>query len=278
MPVAPLTPRRAALRLARLAGLLPAFFVGATAGDEARRASAATSMRSTMPRRPRASPRARRLPVAVAEKAEIVAFRSAGDAGRACRADHRRARRPAAAGPAAQRMPDRRRARQPQMRLRAAARTPRSRRSRQRAGASCSICARKGAASGWSTSCAPMRCRTRGSTRSTPITGWASRSTRAISRVAARMLELLGQDEVRLLTNNPAQGRGARGGGHRRSSSACRSSCRRQPAQRALSRDQARPDAGTSSRRSGRQREDRGDLVEARRRYRCTPSARSRSA
>ena len=56
------------------------------------------------------------------------------------------------------------------------------RRSRRRAGAFSSTSGRRGGASGWSTSFGPMRCRTRGSTRSTRTTGSASPTTSAISR------------------------------------------------------------------------------------------------
>ncbi len=72
-------PAEAALRLAQLAGLLPALFVGGAAGPEADRVSAeAIESVHGAPRLTIAS-RAR-LPIASAEKAEIVAFRVEGDA------------------------------------------------------------------------------------------------------------------------------------------------------------------------------------------------------
>ena len=43
----------------------------------------------------------------------------------------------------------------------------------------------------------------RASTRSRPISGWASRRTSALYDIAARMLHLLGFSKVRLMTNNP---------------------------------------------------------------------------
>ena len=120
----------AALRLARLAGLLPAFFTRRDGPAEARVRRPMTSMTFGTRRRPDASSRARGCPIAFAEKAEIVAFRTDGDAG-----EHVALLIGAPNG-------------QPplvrlhsecltgdvlgiaQMRLRAAARTPRSRRSR----------------------------------------------------------------------------------------------------------------------------------------------------
>ena len=69
---------QAALRLARLAGLLPAFFVAAD-GDVAASASVAGIAAYDSPHRLAIASRAR-LPVAGAEQAEIVAFRGMDDA------------------------------------------------------------------------------------------------------------------------------------------------------------------------------------------------------
>ena len=69
----------AALKLARLAGLLPAFFVRDEASDGATEASAAAIADYDDPRRLHIAARAR-LPVAAAERSEIVAFRSADEA------------------------------------------------------------------------------------------------------------------------------------------------------------------------------------------------------
>ena len=71
------------------------------------------------------------------------------------------------------------------------------------AGACCSICGRKGAGSASSTSCAPMRCRIRASTRSTRTSGSAFRSTRAISRWPRGCSSCSNIPRIRLLTNNP---------------------------------------------------------------------------
>jgi GTP cyclohydrolase II len=67
----------AALRLARLAGLLPALFVG-TAADAAASVGSAAVMSYARGEKVRIASRAR-LPSAVSEGAEIVAFRSEGD-------------------------------------------------------------------------------------------------------------------------------------------------------------------------------------------------------
>ena len=78
---------------------------------------------------------------------------------------------------------------------------------------------RKAAASGSSTSCAPTRCRTTGSTRSKPTIIWASATTSATSGPPPRCCASSASRRVRLLTNNPekiAQPRAAR---HRASSS-----------------------------------------------------------
>ena len=69
----------AALTMARLAGLLPAFFIGDTT-DVAARVDAATIAAQQSPSRLAIVARAR-LPVAGAEQADIVAFRSPEDAG-----------------------------------------------------------------------------------------------------------------------------------------------------------------------------------------------------
>ena len=70
---------RAAMRLARLAGLLPAFFVAADTPDEAAAVTADAIAAYESPDRLVIASRAR-LPVAAAEGAEIVAFRSADEA------------------------------------------------------------------------------------------------------------------------------------------------------------------------------------------------------
>ncbi|SMF63612.1 GTP cyclohydrolase II [Allosphingosinicella indica] len=75
MPAAPES--NAALRLARLAGLLPALFVGGAGSEAAVGADDVMAYREAD--HLRIASRAR-LPVAVAETAEIVAFRSVGDA------------------------------------------------------------------------------------------------------------------------------------------------------------------------------------------------------
>lgn len=76
--IAPAAAAQAALRLARLAGLLPAFFVAADA-DVAAETSAAAIAAYDSPHRLAIASRAR-LPVAGAEHAEIVAFRGVDDA------------------------------------------------------------------------------------------------------------------------------------------------------------------------------------------------------
>ncbi|MFN3387394.1 MAG: GTP cyclohydrolase II [Allosphingosinicella sp.] len=70
----------AAVQLARLAGLLPAFFVGGSAGEEAQALSAGEIAAAVDSPAVKIVSRAR-LPVAQAEKAEIVAFRAAGAPG-----------------------------------------------------------------------------------------------------------------------------------------------------------------------------------------------------
>ncbi len=78
IPLAPQEGAEAALRLTRLAGLLPALFIGGSAGD-AVAVSAADVMAASRSAGLRIASRAR-LPVEQAEKAEIVAFRSDDDA------------------------------------------------------------------------------------------------------------------------------------------------------------------------------------------------------
>ncbi len=79
MPLDPAAAAQAALKLARLAGLLPAFFVAAAppAGSDAVAAAAIADYDD--PRRLAIAARAR-LPTATADAAEIVAFRSADEA------------------------------------------------------------------------------------------------------------------------------------------------------------------------------------------------------
>ena len=79
VPLSPLEPAEAALRLARLARLLPAFFVGGVAGDAVAVSSAdilAASRSSAL----RIASRAR-MPIRSTEQADIVAFRAEEDAG-----------------------------------------------------------------------------------------------------------------------------------------------------------------------------------------------------
>lgn len=78
VPLAPHEHAEAALRLARLAGLLPALFVGGGGGD-AMRVSASNILEAGQAAALRIASRAK-LPTRLAEKAEIVAFRSEGDA------------------------------------------------------------------------------------------------------------------------------------------------------------------------------------------------------
>lgn len=78
VPLLPALQADAALRLARLAGLLPAFFVGA-AGDTPIPVGAADIMVSAHAETLRIASRAK-LPIRHAEQAEIVAFRSDEDA------------------------------------------------------------------------------------------------------------------------------------------------------------------------------------------------------
>ena len=145
-------------------------------------------------------------------------------------------------------MPDRGRARLAQMRLRAAARRPRWRRSPRPAGAFSFICGRRGGASAWSTSCGPMRCRTRASTRSTPIIGSASQRRRARFRGGgADAGKLLGAATIRLLTNNPQEGGGAGGGRDRGGRARAAEGWRPAPTTRPISTPSATA-AATSSR------------------------------
>ena len=77
LPLAPENHAEAALRLARLAGLLPALFIGGTGADAA--ASASDIMEVARASNLRIASRAK-LPTRLAPRAEIVAFRSEGDA------------------------------------------------------------------------------------------------------------------------------------------------------------------------------------------------------
>jgi len=78
LPLAPHEPAEGALRLARMAGLLPALFIGGTAADPVSVAASDILEASQAPRL-RIASRAR-LPVRAAETAEIVAFRAEEDA------------------------------------------------------------------------------------------------------------------------------------------------------------------------------------------------------
>jgi GTP cyclohydrolase II len=78
VPLAPHEHAEAALRLTRLAGLLPALFIGGEAADPAE-ASAAAILEVAQAANLRIASRAK-LPTRFAERAEIVAFRSEGDA------------------------------------------------------------------------------------------------------------------------------------------------------------------------------------------------------
>ncbi|MDT9599571.1 GTP cyclohydrolase II [Sphingosinicella rhizophila] len=72
-------PATAALRLAKMAGLLPALFAGGTPGDDA--ISVGADAIGVVHDRPALTIASRaRLPIAEAEKAEIIAFRAEGDA------------------------------------------------------------------------------------------------------------------------------------------------------------------------------------------------------
>ena len=77
-PVGPADAARAAIDLARFAGVLPAWFVGDGEGDAAVATSAAAIAAFADPRRLAIAARAR-LPVAASENGEIVAFRSPDD-------------------------------------------------------------------------------------------------------------------------------------------------------------------------------------------------------
>jgi len=79
VPAEPAAAHEAALKLARLAGLLPALFVAAESADVAASIAAGDVDAFASPIHLAIASRAR-LPVAAAEKAEIVAFRSAEDA------------------------------------------------------------------------------------------------------------------------------------------------------------------------------------------------------
>jgi len=79
LPLHDATAAQAAMRLARMAGLLPAFFIGGEGGGDMAAVSAQAVM--DVHRAPSLTIASRaRLPIAQAEKAEIVAFRSDGDA------------------------------------------------------------------------------------------------------------------------------------------------------------------------------------------------------
>jgi GTP cyclohydrolase II len=79
LPLAETDAAEAALRLARLAGLLPAFFVAAGTADPAVRLDAAAIVAHDAPATLAIAARAR-LPVEASEAAEIVAFRGLADA------------------------------------------------------------------------------------------------------------------------------------------------------------------------------------------------------
>ena len=153
-----------------------------------------------------------RVPLAGAEKTRIVAFRP-GDGG----TEHlaiiigEPPTDPSGPGAPAFRMLHRRPPGQPALRLRRPA-ARRHRRDRQARGrASCSIWRRKAAASGWSTSCAPIGCRISGvdtvdANRAARLRG---RRARSIYR-PPRCCGSWAISEVRLLTNNPAKVDGLR--------------------------------------------------------------------
>jgi GTP cyclohydrolase II len=77
IPLSPLDHAEPALRLARLAGLLPAMFIGGIAG-QAVRLSAAEILQVSQAASLRIAARAK-LPTKFAERGEIIAFRSEGD-------------------------------------------------------------------------------------------------------------------------------------------------------------------------------------------------------
>jgi GTP cyclohydrolase II len=79
VPLAAVAAAESAMELARLAGLLPAFFVADEPGDVAAEAHAADILAYAAPDTLRIAARAR-LPVTAAEDAAIVAFRSADEA------------------------------------------------------------------------------------------------------------------------------------------------------------------------------------------------------
>ena len=228
----------AALTLARLAGLLPALWL-LDAGEAASRGRRRRRRCAGAPPR-RQSWRARGCRSTTCRRDADRRLPRSGERRGACRAGDRRLRRQAAAGPAAQRMPDRRRVRQPRNAIAGRSSSEALRIIGRRAAGCCSICARKGAASAWPTSCAPMRCRTAGSTRSTPTAGSASPTTSATMAWPRRCCARSGIDRVRLLTNNPAKVAGLEADGIavRRAGRAPHAG---QPAQRRLSRDQAQP-------------------------------------
>ena len=126
----------------------------------------------------------------------------------ACRAAGRRIRRQAAARAVAQRMPDRRRVRQPQMRLRAAIARGAQDHRRGGGGVLCSTCVRRAAASASPTSCAPMRCRIAGSTRSRPTSRLGFADDERDYAHAAAMLRSIGDRRGSAADQQSGQGRG----------------------------------------------------------------------
>ena len=201
IPVREAVAAGAALRLARIAGLLPAFFIG-TVGAEAQVTSADIDAHEDATRLGIAA-RAR-LPVAGAEDAEIVAFRSPESAG-----DH-------VALLIGQ--PD---GKPPLVRLHSECLTGDVLGSLKcDCGPQLHAAIHGIEASGWGillylrqegrgiglvNKLRAYALQDQGFDTVDAIRGWALRSTRAISGVAARMLDLLGQTEVRLMTNNPAK-------------------------------------------------------------------------
>jgi hypothetical protein len=172
---------KAALRLARLAGILPAYFaldgdgdrdidVSVDAIDAYDDAIHLAHRRASTPAGVGCGRCGTQLPIARSPMRQTMSRWSLVSV------------MVAAGRPPAQRMSDRRCAGQPEMRLRPATARGACTRSPTRNGACCSICGRKGAALASSTNCAPMRCRIRVSTRSMPISAWALPSMRAIFR------------------------------------------------------------------------------------------------
>ena len=127
--------------------------------------------------------------------------------------DGRRTRRGPGAGPGPLPVPDRRHLRLHPLRLRRASSTPPSSGSRPRAAGCCSTCARRAAASGWSTRSWPTSCRTRAGTRWRPTRSSASRRTSGTTASAPRSWSSWGCRKLRLLTNNPRKFVGLEGYG-----------------------------------------------------------------